>query len=67
MTRDQFKQAANNRCERTEYFFYSGYRDYRAGKTVAAKANFSAALQQNTYRFIERPLARHFLTGLGAK
>jgi hypothetical protein len=67
MTRDQFKQAANNRCERTEYFFYSGYRDYRAGKIAAAKENFSAALQQNTYRFIERPLARHFLTGLGAK
>ncbi len=67
MTRDQFKQAANNRCERTEYFFYAGYRDYRDGKNIAAKANFSAVLQQNTYRFIERPLARHFLTGLGAK
>jgi cytochrome c-type biogenesis protein CcmH/NrfG len=67
MTGDQLKQAANNRCERTEYFFYAGYRDYRAGKNVAAKANFSAVLQQNTYRFIERPLARHFLTGLGAK
>lgn len=67
MTRDQFKQAANNRCERTEYFFYSGYRDYRAGKNMTAKENFSAALQQNTYRFIERPLARYFLTGLGAK
>ena len=63
-TRDQFKQAASNRCERTEYFFYSGYRDYREGKNVAAKENFSAVLQQNTYRFIERPLARHFLAGL---
>jgi len=64
MTDAQLKQAANNRCERTEYFFYAGYRDYRAGKKVAAKANFSAVLQQNTYRFIERPLARHFLDGL---
>ena len=67
MTRDQLKQTISNRCERTEYFFYSGYRDYRAGRTIAAKENFSAALQQNTYRFIERPLARHFLTGLSAK
>lgn len=67
MTRDQFKQTVSNRCERTEYFFYSGYRDYRTGNKIAAKENFSAVLQQNTYRFIERPLARHFLTGLGAK
>ncbi len=67
MSRDQLKQAVSNRCERTEYFFYSGYRDYRAGKNIAAKENFSAVLQQNTYRFIERPLARHFLTGLSAK
>lgn len=67
MTRDQLKQAISNRCERTEYFFYSGYRDYRAGKNIAAKENFSAALQQNTFRFIERPLARLFLTGLSAK
>lgn len=67
MTRSQFEQTAKNSCERTEYFFYSGYRDYRAGKLSAARQNFSAALQQNTYRFIERPLARHFLTGLGAK
>lgn len=64
MTRAQLQQAAKNRCERTEYFFYSGYRDYRSGKTSAAKANFSAVLEQNTYRFIERPLARHFLHGL---
>lgn len=67
ITRDQFKQAADNRCERTEYYFYAGYRDYRDGKNIEAKANFAAAIQQNTYRFIERPLARHFLTGLGAK
>jgi len=67
LTRSQLEQTAKNRCERTEYFFYAGYRDYRAGKLSAAKQNFSSALQQNTYRFIERPLARHFLTGLGAK
>lgn len=61
INRQQFEQAAKNRCERTEYYFYSGYRDYRAGKTSAAKQHFQAALQQNTYRFIERPLASHFL------
>jgi cytochrome c-type biogenesis protein CcmH/NrfG len=67
LTRTQFQQAAKNRCERTEYFFYSGYRDYRAGKLTAAKQNFSSALQQNTYRFIERPLARHFLATLKSR
>ena len=67
MTRSRFEQTAKNRCELTEYFFYSGYRDYRAGKLTAAKKNFSAALEQNTYRFIERPLARHFLSSMGAK
>lgn len=61
MTRQQLAQAANNRCELTEYYFYSGYRDYRTGKTSAAKQKFQAALQQNTYRFIERPLASLFL------
>jgi hypothetical protein len=66
-TSTELAQAATNRCERTEYFFYSGYRDYRSGKTSAAKANFSAALEQNTYRFIERPLARYFLQAINAR
>ncbi len=61
INRQQLQQAANNRCELTEYYFYSGYRDYRAGKTPAARQNFLAVLQQNTYRFIERPLASLFL------
>lgn len=61
INRQQFEKAASNRCELTEYYFYSGYRDFRAGKTRAAKQLFNAALQQNTYRFIERPLASHFL------
>lgn len=61
MTDAQFKQAARNRCERTEYFFYSGYRAYRAGDINTAKNHFASALKQNTYRFIERPLARQFL------
>ncbi len=61
INRQQFEKSAHNRCERTEYYFYSGYRDYRAGNTQAAKQLFKAALQQNTYRFIERPLASLFL------
>jgi hypothetical protein len=64
MTRNDLQNNAKNRCERTEYLFYSGYRDYRAGNIAAAKQHFSAALQQNTYRFIERPLARHFLSSM---
>ncbi len=64
MSRNQFRQNASNRCERTEYFFYSGYRDFRAGNLSSARKLFSAALEQNTYRFIERPLAKHFLNGL---
>lgn len=67
LTRNEFERAAKNRCERTEYFFYSGYRDYRDGKLAAAKQHFSSALKQNTYRFIERPLARHFLATLGSR
>ncbi len=65
MTRTQFERLATNRCERTEFFFYSGYRDYRAGHAAAAQQQFSAAIAQNTYRFIERPLAQYFLTALG--
>ena len=61
INRQQLEHAASNRCERTEYHFYSGYRDYRAGNTATARQHFHAALQQNTYRFIERPLASYFL------
>lgn len=64
MSLNQFGQNASNRCERTEYFFYSGYRDYRDGNISSARRQFSAALEQNTYRFIERPLAQHFLSSL---
>lgn len=64
ITRDQFGQNARNRCERTEYFFYSGYRDFSEGELSSARRQFSAALEQNTYRFIERPLARYFLSTL---
>lgn len=61
INRQQFERAASNLCERTEYYFYSGYRDYRAGNIPAARQHFQAVLQQNTYRYIERPLASLFL------
>jgi hypothetical protein len=58
---DELKKVALNNCEKTEYYFYTGYKDYRNGQTAQAKIKFSEALKQNTYRFIERPLARYFL------
>lgn len=58
---EALKKIAYNRCEKTEYYFYSGYKDLHSGQTAQAKTKFAAALKQNTYRFIERPLARYFL------
>lgn len=55
------KELAHTSCEKTEYFFYTGYRDLMAGNKAQAHTKFTAALNQNTYRFIERPLARLFL------
>jgi len=58
---DELKKTALSRCEKTEYFFYTGYQDLQTGKTVQARTKFKAAIDQNTYRFIERPLAGYFL------
>ncbi len=58
---DDLKKVAYTRCEKTEYFFYTGYKDLQAGQKNQANTKFTAALNQNTYRFIERPLARYFL------
>lgn len=58
---DDLKKIAFTRCEKTEYFFYTGYKDLQAGKTTQAHTKFKAAIDQNTYRFIERPLAAYFL------
>lgn len=58
---NELKRQAHNSCEKTEYYFYTGYRDLSAGQSELAKTKFTAALNQNTYRFIERPLARLFL------
>lgn len=58
---DDLKKMAHTSCEKTEYFFYTGYKDLQAGQTAQANIKFNAAINQNTYRFIERPLARYFL------
>ncbi len=58
---DELKKVAFTRCEKTEYFFYTGYQDLQAGRTAQAQAKFKAAIAQNTYRFIERPWANYFL------
>ncbi|RYY03695.1 MAG: hypothetical protein EOO53_07285 [Gammaproteobacteria bacterium] len=58
---DDLKKIAYTSCEKTEYYFYTGYKDLQAGKTAQANTKFSAALGEKTYRFIERPLARYFL------
>jgi lipoprotein NlpI len=55
------KKQAHTSCEKTEYYFYTGYKDLQAGQTSQANSKFNAAIAQNTYRFIERPLARYFL------
>ncbi|HWV13950.1 MAG TPA: hypothetical protein VN030_00875 [Cellvibrio sp.] len=56
-----FQKKAINRCEKTEFYFYSGYRDWQSGEKAQARIKFAEALKQNTYRFIERPLAQYFL------
>ncbi|MET0357542.1 MAG: hypothetical protein ABW044_12245 [Cellvibrio sp.] len=60
-TADDLKKVAYTNCEKTEYYFYTGYKDLQAGQTTQARAKFTEAINQNTYRFIERPLAKYFL------
>lgn len=58
---EDLKKMANTSCEKTEFYFYTGYKDLISGKKAQANSKFTAAINQNTYRFIERPLARYFL------
>ncbi|GGY61963.1 hypothetical protein GCM10011613_01770 [Cellvibrio zantedeschiae] len=61
MSADDLKKQAHTSCEKTEYYFYTGYKDLIGGNKTLANTKFTAAINQNTYRFIERPLARYFL------
>lgn len=55
---------ASSKCEKTELYFYAGYKAMQAGNKQLAKEAFSKSIEQNTYRFIERPLAKRFLSNL---
>lgn len=55
------KKSAKNLCEKTEYLFYSGYRDLMNNKKELAQSKFRETINQPVPRFIERPLARVFL------
>ena len=66
LSAEQLQTQVSNSCQRTEFYFYSGYRDLIAGNAQRARGAFAAALQQNTYRFIERPLARQFLASIAS-
>ena len=61
ISEEELKKSAITRCEKTEFYFYAGYQNYRIGQLTQAKTKFTEALKQNTYRFIERPWARYFL------
>jgi hypothetical protein len=61
LTEEKLESVATNQCERAELYFYSGYKAMLAGDLSKAKVGFNKTLDQNTYRFIERPLAKGFL------
>lgn len=58
---EKLEPMVSNRCERAELYFYSGYKALLTGDSVKAKSAFKKTVEQNTYRFIERPLAKSFL------
>jgi cytochrome c-type biogenesis protein CcmH/NrfG len=64
MELEKLASFASNKCEKTELYFYAGYKAMQQGKKSLAKEAFSKSIEQNTYRFIERPLAKRFLSNL---
>lgn len=61
MTEEKLQLVVTNKCEQAELFFYSGYKAMLAGDLTKAKSAFNKTIDQNTYRFIERSLAKRFL------
>lgn len=57
----ELKQSAKNVCQKTEYLFYTGYRDLMSNKKDIALVKFKEAAKQPAPRFIERPLANILL------
>ena len=61
MTDDKLQLVVTNKCEQAELFFYSGYKAMLAGDLTKAKSAFNKTIDQNTFRFVERSLAKRFL------
>jgi hypothetical protein len=64
ITQEKLESIASNKCERAELHFYSGYKAMQSGDWATAKTAFNKTIEQNTYRFIERPLAKSFLANI---
>jgi hypothetical protein len=64
ISQEKLASFASNKCERTELYFYAGYKALQSGNKLVAKDAFIKSIEQNTYRFIERPLAKRFLLNL---
>lgn len=64
IAQEKLASFATNKCEKTELYFYTGYKALQSGNKVIAKDAFIKSIEQNTYRFIERPLAKRFLINL---
>ena len=61
---EKLESVASNKCERAELHFYSGYKAMQSGDLITANSAFNKTIEENTYRFIERPLAKGFLAKL---
>jgi lipoprotein NlpI len=64
LAHEKLESIATNKCERAELYFYSGYKAMRSGDLITAQTAFHKTIEQNTYRFIERPLAKSFLANI---
>lgn len=61
ISQKKIESLLSNQCEKSEFYFYAGYKAMQAGDKQTAIAAFNKSLEQNAYRFIERPLAKIFL------
>lgn len=64
LAQEKLDSIATNKCERAELYFYSGYKAMQSGDLPSAQSAFHKTIEQNTYRFIERPLAKSFLANI---
>jgi hypothetical protein len=64
ISEEEMKPLLSNQCEKAEFYFYAGYKFLQAGDKQSALTAFNKSLEQNTFRFIERSLAKSFLAGM---